>query len=120
MIKYLKFLLKRTWGAIRKQIAEKQYHVCVYLHDQAYGGSEEGGWWFDTYQLSRDHARLNRSFWLETSARRYAQRLETVLADLNAGRRGVTSVLSEGVYDFLLIEKEVPAEFYPHQRPHYE
>lgn len=26
------------------------YEVAIYLHNRAYGGPEEGGWWYDTYE----------------------------------------------------------------------
>ena len=87
--------------------------VNVYLTNRAYGGSEEGGWWFDYGTAIR-------------STQVGEDRLDDVLKEEvewcmteNAERRSdVGSVLCEGRY-VAYVEDE-PAANYPTERPHYE
>lgn len=92
------------------------YVVAVYLADRAYGGPEEGGWWFDTGEL----VRAVRRFKSEERAIAYCRRLNHLLdVTLNKGRRPKSSVISEGVFEAQLSEGEPPTR-YPTERPHYE
>lgn len=94
----------------------KAFIVSVYLVDQAYGGPEEGGWWYETGEL----VRMVRIFKNEKSAYRFCVRLNDRLrATLNKGRREISSVLSDGRYAADVHEDRAP-EHYPAQRPHYE
>lgn len=88
--------------------------VNVYLTDRAYGGPEEGGWWYNTGQVIR-----SKQFPNQVNAET-AQAIEQVWCDLeNKLRRSDTSsVLSEGCY-VVIIEDE-PGADYPVERPHYE
>ena len=97
--------------------------VTLYLVDQAYGGPEEGGWW---YQCGEPHNQglhpLNRVFNSLSAARTYchSKKVADYLAQLNSGRREIDSVLSEGQFNMIVGGKdEVPAP-YPQERPHYE
>lgn len=86
----------------------------VYLWDKAYGGAEEGGWWYDTYTPVPEQCRQHAT---EEQA---AQHLETVIAWAqaeNAERYEPSSVLSEGHYVARL--EAWPAEDIPAQRPQY-
>ena len=96
--------------------------AAVYLVDRAYGGPEEGGWWYTygelvrvirTFPASLEH-HVDRPIgrWLE----RYQQRLD---ATLNRGRRPISSVRSTGRYYVELHDDAAPAS-YPLVRPHYE
>lgn len=73
----------------------RTFFVSVFLVDRAYGGPEEGGWYYDCGQL----VRTCRMFKNERAADAYRQRLDDRLQrTLNKGRREVSSVLSEGRY----------------------
>ena len=102
--------------------------VAIYLVDQAYGGPEEGGWWYTHgypitdeevfKELPPDH-RLPRYFHLECEAIAWANEVQLSLdRTINKGRRPISSVLSEGQYQ-ARVEDGHPRRF-PEQRPHYE
>ncbi len=92
------------------------YVVAVYLCDRAYGGPEEGGWWYDTGELVRIH----RTYKDEDRAAAKATRMNSLLnATINKGRREISSVLSDGRYYAQVRENIAPAH-YPERRPHYE
>jgi hypothetical protein len=91
------------------------YYVNVYLTDKAFGGAEEGGWWFDTGEAVRAipcHT--------ERRARRIAAWVDRILAAWNKrdDRREPSSVLCEGYYQAFIERK--PAKNFPTARPHYE
>ena len=86
--------------------------VNVYLVDRAYGGPEEGGWWYDYGQILAVYPVTSRSI---------GERLVRFLEHCeysNEGRRDISSVLSEGVYEIRI--QDFPGESWPQQRPHYE
>lgn len=93
--------------------------VAVYHMEQAYGGPEEGGWWYDTGQL----ARIVRIFRNEDKAYEFCRRLNHKLSSRligpNQGRREYTSVLSDGVYR-AQVWVDNPPQYFPEERPHYE
>ena len=60
-----------------------KYVVAFYAVDRAYGGPEEGGWWFDTGEL----VRLHRVCLTEAAAARLAVR-----ANLRGGKGRAISV----------------------------
>lgn len=96
--------------------------VAIYLVDQAYGGPEEGDWYYTAGDLSEEpeHLHKMRMTHDEASAYAYARRLnDTVCALWNVGRRSQYSVLSEGVYEAQVHEGPCPKHF-PAVRPHYE
>ena len=93
-----------------------RYCVAVYMIDKAYGGAEEGGWWY-TYG---DLVKLLKVFGNEKQAYDYANRLNDRLeTTLNKGRRSISSVLSEGRYSAKVYENSPPQHF-PEVTPHYE
>jgi hypothetical protein len=88
--------------------------VNVYLTDRAYGGPEEGGWWYDTAEVVRSTQAL-----VGGDAARLLQTERAWCAEENSRRRSDTgSVLSEGRYEVEI--DDVPAADRPAQRPHYE
>lgn len=100
------------------------YSVAVYLEDRAYGGPEEGGWWYDCGQRVDDLPGFLPAIFApdrETDALLHRKAVEDKLnATLNKERRSDTgSVLSEGRYVAVLCEG-YPAPHYPATRPHYE
>jgi hypothetical protein len=107
-------------GGLRVEPAAGKYHIALYLEDRAYGGPEEGGWWYDCGVVVADgsEAAFNKAFDTEKEALEHmAKHLEAV-AEMNKGRREISSVLSEGEYH-LRITEELPADF-PSETPHYE
>ncbi len=93
--------------------------VAVFLVDRAYGGPEEGGWWYDTGEPAHEYARFTRGFRNDAPAAAYAARLNRVLCDnLNKGRHPISSVLSKGRYRALVCDGNPRP--YPETRPHYE
>lgn len=95
------------------------YLVSVYLEDLAYGGPEEGGWYYNTGELVRT-VKLFRS---EERANDYCRRLNQKLRSREFGpnkdRRDISSVLSEGIYSADVHEDFAP-RYYPERKPHYE
>jgi hypothetical protein len=95
--------------------------VAINLCDRAYGGLEEGGWYYDVGEPCQSGrlARWTKVFTDEDEADKYAVRLnQTLCKRLNKGRRPVDSVLSEGEYG-AIVHVGYPAEW-PAKRPHYE
>lgn len=93
-----------------------KYCVAVYLIDKSFGGREEGGWWYESGELKK----VLKVFGNEDLAYDYCRRVNRRLANtLNKGRRSISSVLSEGVYDCQVYEN-CPPRFYPEVTPHYE
>lgn len=74
-------------------------YINVYLVDRAYGGPEEGGWYYTYYKLEETIPVLapvgqDVFEYAKAEAKRWR---ETVYS--NDGRRPISSVLSEGRYD---------------------
>lgn len=94
-----------------------RYIVAVYDCAQAFGGREEGGWYYDTGSLVRvssvhadEPAAISRCC-------RLNHRLDAMQE--RAGRRPYTSVLSDGWLRAMIFEDTAPKGF-PASRPHYE
>jgi hypothetical protein len=92
------------------------YCVHLFLIDQAFGGHEEGGWWYHC-GTPQDHPK-NKSFASAGDADRYKKTLEDLEDELNEGRAEVSSVLSQGCFRFLVCYGE--AKPFPEVKPHYE
>ena len=95
------------------------YSVAIYMVDKAYGGPEEGGWWY-TYGIpDEDQAHHTKHFEDTEEAGKYADMLHDLIVNsLNEGRRSIDSVLSEGIYEVTIMEGDVRP--FPNQIPHYE
>jgi len=93
------------------------YVVAVYDVALAYGGPEEGGWWYDVGTL----VKVCRTFRSETAAIAYRDRLDRKMPGFNRrmGRRPKHSVLSSGEFEACIYQDYAPKHF-PDQRPHYE
>lgn len=88
------------------------FYVSVVLHDKAYGGAEEGGWYYDTYDPIEVRRVSNQG------------ELEFAVNDLqtdedydNEGRPPITSVTSRGIYEIHITERAPQQE--PRFRPRY-
>jgi len=95
------------------------WYVSLYLCNMAFGGSEEGGWWYVVGEYIND-SDLNKMFTDHESALAYkdSDEVKEVLKIMNEGGYGISSVLSDGEYE-MCVEDEFPHSF-PIERPHYE
>lgn len=98
----------------------KTFIVAVYDCDRAYGGPEEGGWWYNTGTLIR----VCRVFKNQDMAYAWASRMNNKLKNKIIGpnvdkKYDISSVLSEGIYWAEVWEDRAP-DHYPDRRPHYE
>lgn len=91
--------------------------VCLYFIDRAYGGAEEGGWYYECG--APEVTSEMRAFDDYDEACDYARALNnTAAAELNEGRPSIGSVLSRGCYEYQVCDG-LP-EPYPKHRPYYE
>ncbi len=93
--------------------ARAKYHVNEYLMDQAYGGPEEGGWWYTT---GRFVACLGTADRLEDAWKMKDEHTARI-NELNRGLPSITSVISQG-RSAIQIDDEPGADF-PSERPFY-
>lgn len=91
------------------------FSVHLFKLDRAFGGHEEGGWWFD-YGLPEDHP-LNRTFSTEAEAIAYRDSISGEADLMNEGLPSLSSVCCQGVYSFLINKGEAKA--FPESRPYY-
>jgi len=108
-----------------------QQIVAIYLCNRAYGGPEEGGWWYDCGErVTEAPEGINpndlvtlfdgRNGRLEANAWRDTLQLQLDTYCNNRGSRSdLNSVICEGRYIAKVYESIAPA-FYPATRPHYE
>ena len=93
------------------------YHVVVYWVNLAYGGPEEGGWWYSEGEL----VRACKQFRSEEQAYAYCRALNDKLEGLNErlGNRPIDSVISDGQLEASVFADVFPKSF-PETKPHYE
>ena len=99
---------------------EKFSYINVYLADRAYGGPEEGGWYYD-YGVPVESRRVLSPTDYVNPHSEYETELAFLTARydrLNQGRPEVHSVISKGRY--IVIEEDGFANPYPETIPHYE
>jgi hypothetical protein len=93
----------------------------LYLWDRAYGGSEEGGWWYDTFTPADgeyiDAPPPYGHFPTAIAASEAAEKLEEWCKTENRTRRSPSSTASEG--HFVVRVEAWPPEPTPARRPHY-
>jgi len=92
------------------------YVLAFYEIDRAYGGPEEGSWWYDTGQL----VRVWRTFKTEEKACAAARRANRLLEYLQRHRPNVGSVIYTGGRHSVAICEDFAPKFYPETRPRYE
>ena len=94
----------------------QSWTVCVYLVDKAYGGHEEGGWWYPCGEIAVEFWKLTKVFEEETLAYEYALELNEKhpeLREANSNRRSdLNSVLCEGRY-VAEVHGDMPPRAYP-------
>ena len=91
-------------------------YVNVYLVDQGYGGSEEGGWWYD---YGVPHASTPVNEWAGP------EDLDTVRARWSAwceaeNEKNPHYTNTNGVGEYRVSIELHPAEPWPKERPYYE
>jgi hypothetical protein len=102
------------------------YWVALYLVDLAYGGAEEGGWWYQTGTLVVDPEPYSKiagapaAFVARSDAVAYRERLEPNLATLNDGRPPIVATKSVGIYELRMTRAQLLPMHFPQRRPHYE
>lgn len=98
------------------------YCVSVYLVDRAYGGPEEGGWYFDFGEpvIPKPHFPLPQFFTSREDAIEHRDEVQEKLdRDFNCHLPPISSVLSQGRYAALIDENSYP-KHWPERRPNYE
>lgn len=109
-----------------EQQAAPFWTVAIYSVGLAYGGPEEGGWWYQCGERI-DHAldgiasEYLLTVWsCEAVAGSWSRTLQEKLdASVNVGKYEISSVLSNGRYYAQVYNGHPPAN-YPETRPHYE
>ena len=92
--------------------------VSIHMTDRAYGGPEEGGWWFDYGEPDDEFWQYTRLFATREEARDYGKALDPLIKELNEGRPSIGSVLSIGRYEWIIQDGYPHA--WPERKPHYE
>lgn len=87
--------------------------VTAYDHNRAYGGPEEGGWWFDTGEVLAS---------IPCRTEKHIEEAKALLKDIYGpmfeGNHEISSVLCEGV--LLICVSDEQGKNFPEVRPHYE
>ncbi len=97
----------RILAALR---VKRPFYVALVSSDKAYGGPEEGGWYFDTQEVIEQVA-------VSSLASMCAIVQDMMNRYTNAGKHRPDSVLCRGWYEILVRTKPVMQE--PRLRPHY-
>ena len=93
-----------------------KYSVAYYEVDRAFGGHQDGGWWY-TYELPLEGRKV-RYFDNEEDAHTACNSINALVDVLvNKFRRPISSVLSEGKVRAIVREGE--PSMYPEEEPHY-
>jgi len=93
------------------------YSASIQIVDQAFGGREEGGWWYSYGMPTKEHQSLTREFKTEKEAYEYAHKHKTIVDELNEGRPSINSVLSRGVYQWII--QHGKPRVWPKTKPRY-
>ncbi len=95
------------------------YTVAVVMHDKAFGGHEEGGWYYDTYEVLTDQDLPKPAIFTDhADAKAFSYEMDLLLEPHNEGRPDVSSVLSRGRYCSFIFDG-FPRHI-PETRPRYE
>ena len=94
--------------------AGRGYHLNEYLADRAFGGPEEGGWWYGTGTFVACHG----VYPTRGEAKAAADAMQARLAERRRGLHAPDSVLCSG-WPVVQVEPHPGADF-PRTRPRYE
>jgi hypothetical protein len=105
----------------------RMWSVAIYEQDKAFGGREEGGWYYDIGALVMEGSIYNSVgmtpawFTSRKDALEYRDKMAEAIekSTINVGNYEPSSVLCRGWYGAELHEDEMPVH-YPKVRPHYE
>lgn len=75
------------------KIITKKIFVNTYLEDKAYGGPEEGGWWYNTWTIIESKKHLT-----QMDAEAAMLKVEENVHKENDGRFPIDSMASQGIY----------------------
>lgn len=89
-----------------------RYIVALYEIDRAFGGPEEGGWWYDTGSLRRMLALVAT----EDAALAIASRANLLLARLQREKRSVESVAYDGGRHRAIVFEGLAPQSFPELR----
>ena len=89
--------------------------LSFYECDRAYGGPEEGGWWYDTSALVRTF----RCFPTKETAIAAAKRGNALLERLQRNKTSVNSVTYQGGQHAILVHQNCAPTYLPTERPQY-
>lgn len=92
-----------------------RYVVALYEVDLAFGGPEEGGWWYQTGRLTR----LLRLCPTEACAVAVAARANALLERLQRHRRPVSSAAYGGGRYAAIVHERIAPERFPATQPRY-
>ncbi|MGE4404402.1 hypothetical protein [Pseudomonas sp.] len=90
--------------------------LAIYEVDRAWGGPEEGGWWFDCGTL----VRIVRVVGSADRAASVALRANRLLERLQRAKRPVSSIAYEGGRHCVLAFEDIAPPAYPAVTPRYE
>lgn len=97
-------------------MAKATVYVVVYEVDRAFGGREEGGWWYDTGHLVHSVPIRGRKGQVMAKAAKVLKRTRREWPE-----NGSSSSVLGGHEDYRCwIETSEPAEYFPTERPYYE
>lgn len=94
----------------------KQYAVAFYEIDLAYGGPEEGGWWYRTHEYRRMLALCTN----KDAAWSIANRANRLLDIVQRGLPSLSSATYRGGRYSAEVIEGLPPEYIPAVKPRYE
>ena len=90
------------------------FYLAVYEVDRAYGGPEEGGWWYDTGTLRVIHGPYM------SLAAAQGERERVAMLYPSDSKYGSSSMAYDGGEYRVWVEQGIPAPYFPSETPHYE
>jgi hypothetical protein len=106
--------------------APQMVAVGLYMTDRAYGGPEEGGWYYDCGELIEDpdiYAELGAmpaTFRCHADAGIFMRGLQDKIDKMNEGRPSTGHSNSRGRYELVSFEGVAFPKHFPDRRPIYE
>tara|TARA_Y100000034_G_C6843471_1_gene381870 strand:+ start:270 stop:683 length:414 start_codon:yes stop_codon:yes gene_type:complete len=105
------------WNEVEKfrQREESCVYINTYSVNKAYGGPEEGGWWFDIGDPI-ESVQFDFSYQARHALPEHEERWKK--RNIDEGNREPSSVNCDGYYETYVEDRF--AESYPKRKPHYE